>query len=748
MQDSTGWTKEKELAIINQKQADYVSQLIKILNSPESNIIKTINFNSPTGTGKTNMMALLFNQMPDYFFIVTTLSRGQLNKQVDTKIRQWAKFDNFLVYGLQDYTTATIRTADDIIAQLPKDKPIIWVRDEGHINTNRWQEILQTRCKNIINFSATNKIKNGIFCNFTETAMLRTPKQQDSSNPEDALKKLIEVKQQHKQVKNYNPCAIFRLFDEKVVNEVIKLCQKYKLKYINITDEEFIMAERCEDDNEYDVIINKLKIVEGIDIRRAHVLYMDNRPGNLATTVQMIGRCRRNALLWRDDIDIFAPENKQLLIDTRQCFIFYRIDEMSINEKDGELLYELCDTISVEELTVGARIHVDNGVMPNGLSILELANKTGDYEIKKDEATGFNYVDNPDFYRDEILEQKFDTIILSNGKQVSISEIKKNWKYFKYARIGYHHGGYRELDTKNKKKYTGCEISAEALSQESSTLIFKGCLKKVNSREIAIIGADKMKFISGGWIEDATITSKLSTYSKLNRFISEIYSKQIKMAKNLFFNGNNEFGFSKKYNSCLGYCVEYYAKYILYGEYFLMGHSVCSSLSNFFRHNRDLKNLGKDLIIIKSCMFYYRQQMKISFGINNAVIPTISVKGLLTDEGKNFIKTVIELGKKTAGFLRQELNITKQLELKWNKELDENEKIPSPNLSVNHIRALCDFISKDKIIDIKVTNSITEKHIKQVLTYHWLSKFRDDVDIHEVIVYDAVSRKSVKIHLD
>ncbi len=39
---------------------------------------------------------------------------------------------------------------------------------------------------------------------------------------------------------------------------------------IDITDETFDMSELCLDDNEYDVIINKYKLVEGIDIKIAH----------------------------------------------------------------------------------------------------------------------------------------------------------------------------------------------------------------------------------------------------------------------------------------------------------------------------------------------------------------------------------------------------------------------------------------------------------------------------------------------
>lgn len=746
MTNTAGWTKEKELAVINQKQAGYVSQLIDILIHPEKNIVKAINFNSSTGTGKTVMMALLINQMPNYFFIITTLSRGQLNKQIESKIKQSTKFNNFVVYGLQDYTTATKLTAEDIIAALPKNKPVIWIRDEGHISTNRWFEILQTRCQNVINFSATNKFKNGIFCNFTETAMLRTVKQQNSSNLDDALKKLLEVKQQHIKVKDYNPCAIFRLFDEKITKQVIRLCEKYNLRWIDISEDDYIMSSLCKDNNEYDVIINKLKIVEGIDIRRAHVLFMDNRPGNLATTVQMIGRCRRNALLWRDDIDIFAPSNQQLLIDTRQCYVFYHIDNMNIDEHDGELLYELCDKISVEELTAGSKIHVDNGVMPNGLTILELENKTGDYVIHQDEATGFNYVDNPEFYSDKYVEQKFDTIMLSGGKQISASEIKENWEHYdrRYIELKVFPIKFKEIESKlnryvyiNQHWYNKIIVERETLVKKIATqktflnkpiqlwknalkeqpenlvylteynyipffhglhmdhwkkivderkkqslpydlneeyeakipsgawvydyvpenelnhLIFSKCTKKINCRETAIIGTDKMKFASFGndenhgyWVEDSRVTSKLETYTKFNIFISNRYKSQIEDSKKFLFNGKNEFGFSKKYNSCLGYCVEYYAKYLLYGKRFLGGYSVQISLRNAKKNTKIDKDISDDIDVIKSCMIYYIQQVNINFGINKAFIPTISINGLLTEEGRLFVKTVIDLGKK------------------------------------------------------------------------------------------------------
>lgn len=148
---------------------------------------------------------------------------------------------------------------NDIIQSLPKNKNIIWIRDEGHIATNRWQEVLKQKASHVINFSATNKYCNGIQCNFTHTMMLRTV-EQNAGTLIDALNKLEEIKKAHASVSNYNPCALFRLFYDSNVKKAIDECKKRGFKYINITTEEFDMQDICDDNNEYDVIINKLKI--------------------------------------------------------------------------------------------------------------------------------------------------------------------------------------------------------------------------------------------------------------------------------------------------------------------------------------------------------------------------------------------------------------------------------------------------------------------------------------------------------
>lgn len=79
--------KEKELLSIDKTQDFYVEKLIEIINGTDSRYkeLKEIDFTSPTGTGKTIMVSKLINRLPNYFFVITTLSRGQLSKQI--KIR-------------------------------------------------------------------------------------------------------------------------------------------------------------------------------------------------------------------------------------------------------------------------------------------------------------------------------------------------------------------------------------------------------------------------------------------------------------------------------------------------------------------------------------------------------------------------------------------------------------------------------------------------------------------------------------
>lgn len=402
---------------INKTQDEYIDQLISLMNNKDYEMMQMLNFTSPTGTGKTNMMAKLINKFPNYYFIVTTLSKGQLHIQIRNNLKKLVDRDNFYVYGSADYRINSKLDAKDIISKIPSGSKCIWLRDEGHIRTNRWDELLLEVCYKVINFSATNT-HSDIQCNFTSTMMLRTVNQTNGT-PEDAINKLLEIKKAHKNVHNYNPCAIFRCVsgDKKLYQMIIDLCNKYHLKYIDITEDEYVMQQLCEDNNENDVIINKFKIVEGIDIRRAHVLYMDNQPGNNATTIQVIGRCRRNALLYRDDIDILSPENENLLNQTRECYVYYNVEKMRIDEdENGELQYAFCNYISCQALKPNSIIEVKDGQLSNGLHILELENETGIFKVEIDPITGFNVINpNTNFYNLSISKCS-DYIYVSNFK--------------------------------------------------------------------------------------------------------------------------------------------------------------------------------------------------------------------------------------------------------------------------------------------------------------------------------------------
>ena len=433
-------TKAEAFAEINKIQDDYIDELMKLIDSPDYEAMKTIDFTSATGTGKTKMMSKLINRYPNCYFIITTLSKGQLHIQTRNNLFKDCNNDNFVVYGTADYKINSRLQAQDIIDKIPLNTKCIWLRDEGHIKTNKYDELLKEKCYKVINFSATN-IHNDIKCNFTQTMMLRTVNQENGT-VDRAIHKLIEIKNAHKNVSNYNPCAIFRCVknDEKLYKRIIELCKKNKLKYIDITNEPFIMAELCKDDNEYDVIINKMKIVEGIDIRRAHVLFMDNQPSNVATTIQVIGRCRRNALLYRNDIDILDPSNEELLKNTRECYVYYNVDEMNVStDETGELQYAFCNHISCQELKPGMPINVVNGQLQNGLYVIELLNNTGQYNIKIDENTGFNVVDPITVFYDKDVECFNENFIYYRSKISSANDIKKYFPVYnpKYKYLFY-----------------------------------------------------------------------------------------------------------------------------------------------------------------------------------------------------------------------------------------------------------------------------------------------------------------------
>lgn len=429
-------TKKEWINIISQRQESYSLELKRMIET--DTLKKEIFFNSPTGTGKTRMISLLMDNMDEsYFFLITTLSRGGLNEQVEESIN--TKNPNYLVFGVSQLKKNTLLMPIDIINKLPVDKKIIWIRDEGHIKSNKWMEFLEPRAFKIINVSATNENVD-IQCNFYDTPLLRTP-YQFYGEPLDAVLKLLEVKKIHSKIKNYNPCLLVRDVNDKYLNIFIELANKYKLTYINITSDDYNMHNLCLNNNEVDIIINKMKIVEGIDIPRASVIFIGNRPNNDSTIIQLIGRARRNALLWFDDIDIFEPRYCKLREETQKTYIFYNKNATKINTNEcNEFVMELSNMISIEKLMPSSYYVVDNK-LENGYVINELIasdmNYSGLINISKN--SDFNVISNlPTIYKRTIKTKrefgyKYREII-RDEELVKISLDKS--KYYKFNNKG------------------------------------------------------------------------------------------------------------------------------------------------------------------------------------------------------------------------------------------------------------------------------------------------------------------------
>ena len=760
-------TREEAVKVVNDTQEYYVNELVKLLLSPVQEDMKEVFFTSDTGTGKTRMIGMLSQKMPDCCFFVTTLSRGSLDEQTH---RALEGYKNVRVRGVAQLKSNTRLTSKSLEAELTAfagGKKLIWIRDEGHQKTCKWRPVLDEMSYRIINFSATNS-RDDIRTNFVDTIMLRTPEQQ-LGTPQDAIEKLMEIKHIHEHVKNYNPCALFRCTNDKILPHIISACKKYGLKYIDKrgdAENATTVEELCMDDNPYDVIITYQKFVEGIDIGRAHVIYIQNTPKNQKTTVQLIGRCRRNALWNRDTekigIDIYSESNRNLFDATKICYVYYNRDDTYIpRDENKNLLLPTISTVSVQELRVGATIYLKDGKLSsNGLHIAEAGKSSGKFIVATDPETGFNVLERKTNKHLKLHTYETTTTFFSNSIATCNVKCYKNnnkniidyaismddWLSSSPEKITHETYDFW-AGKKRREKCYHVKIQNDDLylpTTQNDNLPFYGYFpytKIVNDKELAIIGIEDFRYVKDSTNkkliikENTAVTQKIDKYSKLSRFIENKYDKQLQEAQNKLFNGKNNFKFTdNRLNDCLGYMVEYYSKSLVYGKEYLRPFTSIAM--------RDLGgNWRNDRHRVYACFLKYRDLMKKTFGggIVNVLIKPKTMQELIEENSENFFNTVIELGTKTADFVKNTLKITSQLSF--------GDNIHDPNLSTEHISALCDYIDKNTIIDIKVKNNITRKDLLQILSYHYLSTKRSDLDIHTLIIYDATSGKNVTINL-
>lgn len=562
-------TKDEWIKVINERQDMYVNQLCNMI---EQNLMrKEIFFNSPTGTGKTIMVAKLVNMLEskNYFFLITTLSRGGLNQQIEASLKSKITNENFFVFGVSSYTKTTKLQSTQILEMIPSDKKLIWIRDEGHIKSNNWTELLEKKSFKIINVSATNK-EVDIQCNFSDTPLLRTPYQMHGT-PTEAIDRLIKVKLVHQNVPQYNPCLIVRDVSGVLVNEFVSLCNKYHLKYIDITENNVDVQELSKNDNEYDVIINKMKITEGIDIPRANVIYIGNRPSNDATTIQLIGRVRRNALLWHDGIDIFEPNNKPLLEETTKTYIYYLCDNVSVSTTDGELCMELSDTISVEKILLD-EIFVEENRLSNGYKIAELEMFSKPYTGKLQ------------------LSHENDFVTITNIPEL----YKKITKIIEFD--GYK---YKEI---------------------------------VSDKELIQVSFDKTKYYkqenAGKWRITTTVSDNI-LYGKLKTYIEAKYREELFLIQYQRYETEKSDISSfaqRKISASLTYLTEYYIKFLLFGKEFLQ---PFYSIAEHQFEQSQFKFSELDIILFSLSMLY-KKQLNVYYGsLIGRMIPALSLDEIM-----------------------------------------------------------------------------------------------------------------------
>lgn len=747
--------KQEQIELINGIQDEYVNKLeekirYKIAIKDELNVI---NFGSDTGTGKSVMISKLINNCKDLFFVITTLSRGGLNRQLGNTLNEKCHNDNFICYGSCDLTANTKKDVTDILKEISvknsKCSPIIWLRDEGHIKTNIFSNVFKNKIAVIVNISATNVSIDDIRCNFSDTLLLRHPELHMMAHFDDAIEKLLEIKEAHKHIKGYNPCMVVRCLDESVSNALKLSAQSKGLKCVDLNEDNIDTLSVCDDDNEYDVIINKMKIIEGVDIRRCHVEYIQNNIGKDSTNIQLVGRSRRNALLWRNDIDILAPENKDLLNKTLVSYIYYNNDKGLTQDTNGEFLSVCCNMISVESLRPNSIVHVENGYLPNGYLVYELQNETGDFKIEVDKEFGFNFVSNlPKIYEEVIERNVFNSAHKIDGVEniayVEGTNLVLYKKDFMCKKFNYATG--KEIDRFDGSKYHGnvhhsimqrilpiTEKEFDSGVIKNRFPIFNNYDFISNNKLFAMLSGDTFQYRDTGYCYTPSITTKLTQDSKLRRYIQNKYKDVINNANT--FSGKNNFGFDKKCNSCLGYLTEYFTKYLLLGDAFLTPFLTTAiqeviDLDPDFVFESAEKN-QKDKIVIRACHLKYLDMMTRCYGQNiRQCIPSIKVSDIIKENYDVWATTIVELATKTSRFITDNMY--------YDGKTD-------PILRCSGIKGICDFISPNVIIDLKTTNSISKSYVEQVLSYYELSKTRNDLHISTIIIYDCVSGKYVKI---
>lgn len=226
-----------------------------------------VTFKSPTGSGKTYMMADLMNRIlserDDIVFIVSTLSKGNLGQQNYEKFKEYQLHGEFPM--LKPYIISTSLSSEESlfiptdynVYILPRDlykeggilmrgimtnflqeitanlygngsnKQIYVIKDECHQATNNLDELAKLYFSKIINVSATPKLSRGQLpdVEITEDQAInaRLIKKvdlcEDKVDISIAIDKFEEVKEKYRNLLGVNPCLIVQISNKDKADE-------------------------------------------------------------------------------------------------------------------------------------------------------------------------------------------------------------------------------------------------------------------------------------------------------------------------------------------------------------------------------------------------------------------------------------------------------------------------------------------------------------------------------------------------
>ena len=226
-------------------------------------------------------------------------------------------------------------------------KDIYVVKDECHQATNNLDELKNSFFSKIINFSATPKLSHGqhpdVEIRESDAIAARLIKKVEYGNEtdslEDALNKFVRIKDAYqKKSINVNPCLIIQISNKEKadgeIEEIKNLLSRHfsTLKWMLIVHKNGNAAAESDtndslganklprgkwkdyaksDTSTIDIIIFKMVITEGWDIRRACMLYQVRDTQSKQLDEQVIGRVRRNPRLL--DFETLDGEEQELI---------------------------------------------------------------------------------------------------------------------------------------------------------------------------------------------------------------------------------------------------------------------------------------------------------------------------------------------------------------------------------------------------------------------------------------------------